>query len=73
MYLGFSVHKLATFSSKPGKVHFEGLERLLRYIRENKTLGLNCYADINDAPLYDLLRQATINTENKLMNFSDSS
>ena len=38
--LSFEVHKLAKFSANPGKVHFEGLVHLLRYIRDNKTLGL---------------------------------
>ena len=40
---------------------------------ENKTLGLNYYADMNDAPVSDQLRQANIKTENHLMDFSDSS
>ena len=39
MDLSFSVHTLAKFSSNPGKVHFEGLVHLLRYIRENNTRG----------------------------------
>ena len=34
--LSFAVHKLAKFSDNPGKVHFEGLVYLLRYIRDNK-------------------------------------
>ena len=38
--LSFAVHKLAKFSANPGKVHFEGLVHLLKYIRDNKTLGL---------------------------------
>ena len=46
---------------------------LLRYIRDNKTLGLKYYADMNDAPVTDLLRQANIITENQLMDFSKSS
>ena len=58
MDLSFAVHKLAKFSATPGKVHFEGLVHLLRYIRDNKTLGLKYYADLNDAPVTDLLRQA---------------
>ena len=37
---GFAVHKLAKFSANPGKVRFEGLIHLLRYIRDNNTLGL---------------------------------
>ena len=73
MNLSFAVHKLAKFSANPGKVHFEGLVHLLRYIRYNKTLGLKYYADLNDAPVTDLLRQANIKTKNNLMAFSDSS
>ena len=36
-------------------------------------MGLKYYADINDAPVTDLMRQASIKTENHLMAFSDSS
>ena len=70
--MSFSVHKLAKFSANPGKVHFEGLIHLFRYIRDNKTLGLKYYADINDAPVTDLLIKASIKTQNQLMDFSDS-
>ena len=71
--LSFSVHKLAKFSANPGKVHFEVLVHFFRYIRDNKTLDLKYYADLNDAPVTDILRQANINTKNNLMDFSDSS
>ena len=67
------VHKVAIFLENPGKVYFVGLVHLLKYIRENKTLGLKYYVDVNDAPVYDLLRQSSIRTENHLMNSSDSS
>ena len=67
--LSFSVHKLEKFSANPGKLHFDGLIHLLRYIRDNKTLGLKYYADLNDAPVTDLLRQANIKTKNHLMSF----
>ena len=73
MDLSFAVHKLPNFSANPGKVHFEGLIHPLGYIRDNKTLGLKYYADMNYAPVTDLLRQACIKTENHLMGFSDSS
>ena len=43
------------------------------YNRDNKTLGLKYYADLDDSPLYDLLRKASIETENQLMALSDSS
>ena len=71
--LSFAVHKLEKFSANPGKVHFEGLVHLLRYISENNTLGLKYYADLNDASVTDLLRQANIKTKNHLMAFSHSS
>ena len=73
MDLSFAVHKLAKFSANPGKVYLEGLVHLLRYIRENKTLGLKYYAGLNDAPVTDLLRQSNIKTKNHLMAFSDFS
>ena len=38
--LSFAAHKLEIFSSNTGKVHYEGLVNLLRYIRDNKNLGL---------------------------------
>ena len=73
MDLSFAVHKLSRFSSNPGKVHLEGFLYLLRYIRDNKTLGLKYYADMKYAPLPDLLRQASIKTKNQFMALSDSS
>ena len=73
MDLSFSVHKLANFSANPGKVHFEGLVHLLRYSRDNKTLGLKYNADLNDEPVTDILRQANVKTKNHLIYFSDSS
>ena len=39
------------------------------YIRENRILGLKYYADMNDAPVSGLLRQASIKTDNPLMDF----
>ena len=71
--LSFSVHKLAKISSNRGKVYFEGMVHLLRYIRYNKSLVLKYYANMNDAPVYGPLRKASIKTENQLMDFSDSS
>ena len=71
--LSFAVRKLERFSGNPGKAQFEGLVHLLRYIRDNKTLGLKYDADMNDAPVTYLLRQASIKTENHLMDFYDSS
>ena len=67
------MHKLESFSAIPGNGHFELLVHLLRYIRDNKTLGLKYYANMNDAPVSDMLRQPITKYENHLMAFSDSS
>ena len=69
MDLSFTVHKLAKFSANTGKVHFKVLIHLLRYIRDNKTLGLKYHALLNDALVTDILRQASIKTKNHLMAF----
>ena len=68
MELSFTVHKLAKFSANNGKVNFEVLIHLLRYTRDNNTLGLKYHADLNDAPV-----TANIKTKNHLLDFSDSS
>ena len=69
--LNFAVNKFAKFSSNPGKVNFEGLVHLLSYIRDNKTLGLKYYSDMNDSPISDLSRKSGIKTGNQLMALSD--
>ena len=40
---------------------------------DNKTLGLNYYAYMEDAPLFDLFRKDNIETDNQLMAFSNYS
>ena len=58
----FAVQNLAKFSSNTGKVHFDDLVHLLRYIRENRNLGFRYYSNIEDATLSKLLKQYIINT-----------
>ena len=65
--LCFAVQKLAIFSSNPGRVHFDGLVQLLVYIGDNKHLGLIYYANIEHENLSNLLRHASINTEDQFM------
>ena len=67
----FFTAKVSNSSSNHGKLHFEVLVHILRYIRYNKTLGLKYYVNMNNAPVSDLLRQAIIKTENQLMDFSN--
>ena len=61
--MSFVVHRLVKFSSNPGKVYFDGLVHLFIYISDNKTLDLNYYADLKDAPLSEMLRQPNIKTD----------
>ena len=68
----FSVHKLEFFSSNTGKVHFEIILHLLKYIRDNNNLGLKHYDIKEDAPISDLLRQVSIKSENQFMVLSNS-
>ena len=42
----------------------------MRYISDNKTLGLKYYSNNKYAPLSDLLKQDNIKTENQLIDFS---
>ena len=71
MNLCFTAHNLEKSSSNPGKVHFEGLVQLLIYIRDINNLRLKYYANIEDAPLSDLLIKVIVHTENQLMVLSD--
>ena len=71
--LSFEVHKLAKFSSNHGKVNFEGMVHFLRKNSDNKTFGVKYYAEMKDVQLSDLLRQASIKTDNQLVFFYDSS
>ena len=71
--LSSSVHKLSKLSSSSGKVHFEVLVNLLRYIRDNMNLCLKYYDDMKDEPLSDMFIQANMNNDKKLMAYYDSS
>ena len=67
-----AVRKLAKFLENPGIIHFEGLVHILRYIRDNNTLVLKYYDNVNDEPVSDLLRQASIKIEDHLMDYYSS-
>ena len=70
--LSFAVNKLAKFSENLGKVHFEGSVHILRYIIYNNILVLKYYEGMNDAPISDMLIQASVKTKNHLMDFFSS-
>ena len=71
MDLCLALQNLSKFSSNTGKVHVDVLVHLLRYIRDNNNSGLRYFANIEDAHISDLFRQAILNTEKQFMVFSD--
>ena len=69
--LCFEVHNMEKLTSHTSKVHPGGLVQLLRYIKDNKNLGLKYYSRIDDEHLYDLMRKPIINNEKQLIVFYD--
>ena len=63
----FCSAKIGNSSSNPGKVTFEVLVHLLRYIRGNNNLGLIYYYNIEYSTRSGILIQAGINTDNQFM------
>jgi hypothetical protein len=69
----FAVNKLAKYMRKPGKVHFEALIHLLRYLRDNSSYGICFYSIIKDAPIYQMLLAQKIEEKHLMFGFTDSS
>ena len=68
----FCITQSGKVLSNIGNIQFDGLVHLLIYIRDNKNLGLKYYYNIEDSPLYDLLRHSSIKNDNQLVVLSDS-
>jgi hypothetical protein len=69
----YAVNKLAKFTRLPGRVHFDVLLHLLRYLRNNTLLGIRFYSDLFRAPLIKMLETQEIQQHHTLFGFSDSS
>ena len=69
----FAVNKLAKYTRKPGKVHFEALIHLLRYLRDNSLYGIRFYSVIEESPIYQMLTAQSITEKHFLFGFTDSS
>jgi hypothetical protein len=68
-----SVNKLAKYTRRPGKVHFEALVHLLRYLRDNTLYGVRFYNNIAESPIYRLLLDRQIEEKHLLFGYTDSS
>ena len=69
----FAVNKIAKFSKSPGRVHFEVLIHLLRYLRDTAYLGIKFYSNFAEAPLLHALSSQNIHQHHPFFGFSDSS
>lgn len=69
----FPIMKLAKFMQKPGRVHFEALIHLLKYLRSNRCYGLKYYRYIEDSPIHVLLLENGIKSTLNIYGFHDSS
>ncbi len=69
----YAVNKLAKYSRKPGKNHFEALLHILRYLHDNYLFGIRFYSEIGDAPITKMLTSQNSNPEHPYYAFSDSS
>jgi hypothetical protein len=71
--ISYAVNKMAKYTQKPGRKHFDAITHLLRYLRDNSHLGLRYYSEITDSPINQMLSQQNINVQQLLYGFSDSS
>jgi transposase InsO family protein len=69
----YATNKLAKFTRLPGRVHFDVLLHLLRYLRDNALLGIRFYSDLFRAPLMKMLESQKIQQHHAFFGFSDSS
>jgi hypothetical protein len=69
----FAVNKLAKFTHKPGKIHFNALIHLLRYLRDHSSVGIRFYSDVSTAPIIQTLASENIKPNHPFYGFSDSS
>jgi hypothetical protein len=58
---------------KPGKMHYEGLIHLLRYLRDNNNYGVRFFSDYLTSPLFKHLTSHNMPTDQHLVVMSDSS
>jgi hypothetical protein len=69
----FAINKLAKFSKKPGRVHFEALCHLLCYLRDHPLHGLHFYSNFQSSPIAAMLENEGLVQTHPFFSFSDSS
>jgi hypothetical protein len=69
----YEVNKLAKYTRRPGRNHFEALLHMLRYLHVNPLVGIRFYSDCSRAPLIETLWSQEIREDQVFFGFSDSS
>jgi len=69
----YAINKLAKYSKKPGRKHFEAMFHLLRYLRDHSQLGIKFYNNYLGCPLYATLKEEQLIQSHPFFAFSDSS
>ena len=69
----YAVNKLARYMRKPGKIHFDALVHLLRYLRDNNNFGVRFFSNYSTSPLYQHLKSNELTFNQLLVCMSDSS
>jgi hypothetical protein len=68
-----AINKLAEFSKKPGRNHFEAMFHLLCYLQDHSLLGIRFYSEYSSAPLHTTLKAEQLEQPHPFFAFSDSS
>jgi hypothetical protein len=69
----YAVNKLAKYTRRPGRNHFEAILHLLRYLRDNTLYGVRFYSEIDESPIYQMLLGQNIQEKHLFFGFTDSS
>jgi hypothetical protein len=69
----FAVNKLTKFTHCPGKIHFDALGHVLRYLRDNNFWGLKFYHDFSTSPIHSVLSSNNLPTNEPFFTMCDSS
>jgi hypothetical protein len=51
----YAINKLAKFSKRPGRKHFDAMFHLLRYLRDHPLYGIRFYSDFTTSPISRML------------------
>jgi hypothetical protein len=69
----FAINKLAKYTKRPRKKHFEVLFHFLRYLRDHCLLGIKFYSEYHSAPILKTLQAEGITQNHPFSAFWDSS